>query len=62
MKYFLLLIPLLLGSPSTAGEVKLSCDDYDFLTRDMGTYVEDPKIRAEILIELINATDPKCFD
>ena len=62
MKFFLILIPLLLGTPSVAQEVKLSCDDYDFLTRDLGTHVEDPKIRAEILIELIKATDPKCFN
>ncbi len=62
MKFFLILIPLLLGSPSVSQEVQLSCDDYDYLTRDLGTHVEDPKIRAEILIELIKATDPKCFD
>ena len=62
MKYFLILIPLLLGSPSVAQEVKLSCDDYDFLTRDLGTHVPDARLRAEILIELIKATDPKCFN
>ncbi len=62
MKFFLILIPLLVGSPSVAQENMLSCDDYEFLTRDIDQHVRDPKIRAEIVIELINATDPKCFD
>ncbi len=62
MKLILILIPLLVGSPSVAQENMLSCDDYEFLTRDIDQHVRDPKIRAEIVIELINATDPKCFD
>ena len=61
MKLILILIPLLMGSP-VAAENMLSCDDYEFLTRDIDQHVQDPKIRAEIVIELIKATDPKCFD
>ena len=39
----------------------LTCKDYEFLTKDIDKRGMDPRIVAEIKIELINATDPKCF-
>ena len=40
----------------------LSCADYEFLTKDIDKRGMDSRIVAEIKIELINATDPKCFE
>tara|TARA_R110002050_G_scaffold7440_3_gene28821 strand:+ start:7476 stop:7691 length:216 start_codon:yes stop_codon:yes gene_type:complete len=41
----------------------LSCEDYAYLTDDIDEMDNmSPRIIAEIKIELINATDPSCFD
>ena len=60
----LLLFFLLPGGevPAQAEENLLSCDDYEYLTRDIDNLRWGPKIAAEVKIELINATDPKCFE
>ena len=58
----LLLFFLLPGEvPAQAEDHLLSCSDYEFLTKDIDNRGMDPRIVAEIKIELINATDPKCF-
>ena len=44
------------------GHPLLSCEDYAYLTDDIDEMDMSPKIIAEIKIELINATDPACFD
>ena len=60
----LLLFFLLPGElPAQAdGEHLLACEDYEYLTEDIDNRGMDPRIVAEIKIELINATDPKCFE
>ena len=60
----LLLFLLLPGPPAQAdGDHVLSCRDYEFLTEDIENLGGmDPRIVAEIKIELIRATDPKCFE
>lgn len=40
----------------------LSCEDYAYLTDDIDQMDMDPKIVAEIKIEIINVTDPSCFE
>ena len=44
------------------GPPLLSCEDYAYLTDDIDEMDMSPRIIAEIKIELINATDPSCFD
>ena len=59
----LLLFFLLPGEvPAQAEEHLLSCEDYEYLTRDIDNLGMGPRIAAEIKIELIAATDPKCFE
>ena len=64
MRTLILLMFLLLpgGEPAQAGEHLLSCEDYEYLTRDIDNINMDPRAIAEVKIELINATDPKCFE
>ena len=65
MRTLILLLFFLLpgGEPAKAyGEHMLSCADYEFLTKDIDKRGMDSRIVAEIKIELINATDPKCFE
>ena len=64
MRTLILLLFFLLpgGEPAKAdGEHLLSCADYEYLTEDIDNRGMDPRIIAEIKIELINATDPKWF-
>ncbi len=64
MRTLILLLFLLIPgeSANAGGESYLSCDDYEYLTEDIHNRGMDPRIVAEIKIELINATDPKCFN
>ena len=66
MKTLILLAFLLLpggGDIAKAdGHPLLSCEDYAYLTDDIDDLDMSPRIIAEIKIELINATDPTCFD
>ena len=63
MRTLILLLFLLIPGESVQSESRqmLTCKDYEFLTKDIDKRGMDPRIVAEIKIELINATDPKCF-
>ena len=63
MRTLILLLFLLLPGESVESKSRqmLTCKDYEFLTKDIDKRGMDPRIVAEIKIELINATDPKCF-
>ena len=64
MKTLILLLFFLLPGEAvqSEGQHMLTCSDYEFLTKDIDKRGMDPRIVAEIKIELINATDPKCFE
>ena len=64
MKTLILLAMLLLPGEMVHadGHSLLDCEDYEFLTEDIDDIGMDPRIVAEIKIELINATDPACFE
>ena len=64
MRTLILLLFLLLPGEAVRSESQqmLTCSDYEYLTRDIDSRGMDPRIVAEIKIELINATDPKCFE
>ena len=63
MRTLILLLFLLIPGESVESKSRqmLTCKDYEFLTKDIDKRGMDPRIVAEIKIELINATDPKCF-
>ena len=63
MRTLILLLFLLLPGEAVQSDSQrmLTCKDYEFLTKDIDKRGMDPRIVAEIKIELINATDPKCF-
>ena len=63
MRTLILLLFLLIPGESVQSKSQqmLTCKDYEFLTKDIDKRGMDPRIVAEIKIELINATDPKCF-
>ena len=60
----LLLFFLLPGPPVQAdGDHLLNLQDYEVLSEDLHSLPGvDPRIAAESKIELIRATDPKCFE
>ena len=65
MRTLILLLFLLLPGDAVKadGDHVLNCRDYEFLTEDIDNLKGmDPRIVAEIKIELIRATDPECFD
>ena len=67
MKTLILLAMFLLpGDMTHAHEhpewMLLNCEDYEFLTEDIDDIGMEPRIVAEIKIELIKATDPACFE
>ncbi len=66
MKTLILLAFLLLpGGDNIAkadNHYMLSCEDYAYLTDDIDDMGMDARIVAEIKIEIINVTDPSCFE
>ena len=60
----LLLLALLFGVPSQGMSKEywqISCKDFEILSRNLNKSDVDPVLKHEVLIELIRATDPKCF-
>lgn len=61
----LILLVALFGT-SSEGVAKeywqLSCGDFEYLTRNLSKSDMDSTLRHEVLIELIRATDPACFE
>ena len=61
----LLFLVLLFGIPSegvTKEYWQLSCEDFESVTRNLSSSNMDQSIKHEVLIELIRATDPACFE
>ena len=66
MRSIIIFISLLLPlSPSVLADNNryLSCEDYDYLSSNLEE-VEDleQSIKVELLSEIIQSTDPKCFE
>ena len=64
MKLFLLLLALTIPFPATAEEdiPYLSCEDSVWILDGVERTDMEESIKSEIRLEVILATDPKCFD
>lgn len=61
----LLLLVLLVGIPSqvmSRDHWQLSCKEFESLTRNLSKSQMDSKFKYEVLVELIRATNPECFE
>ena len=56
---FNLLLPVLIASTSTG---LMSCEDYNWLMKDMKFPDVSEKLKQEIVETMKDGTDPKCFE
>ena len=56
---FNLLLPVLIASTSTG---LMSCEDYNWLMKDMKFPDVSPNVKAELIETIKQGTDPRCFE
>ncbi len=65
MRSIIIFISLLLPlSPSALADSNqyLSCREYDYLSENLKEVEMEQSIKVELLSEIIESTDPKCFE